>query len=112
MLTENLNTIITTCSTTTTQKEKIMIAITGYEKDGNCEHCGRVLKHCIRLSDGRLVGATCFDKKVTTPKIYQGKKYRVGSEHIIKLAKVAQFVNPSNWSRYGLNNTHFIFSLA
>jgi len=90
------------------------ISIIGYEKEGNCEHCGRALKHCIRISDGRLVGATCFDKKITLAKSGSGnRKYRVGSEHIIRLAKIAQFVNPSNWSgRYGVNHTHFTFSLA
>lgn len=34
------------------------ISIVGYESDCNCEHCGRALRHGIRLSDGRLVGAS------------------------------------------------------
>jgi hypothetical protein len=88
------------------------LEIVGYEQDGNCEHCGRGLKHCIRLSDGRIVGATCFDKKITQPKIYQGKKYRVGSAHIIKLAKVAQFVPAHKWSLYGVGHLSLSFEAA
>lgn len=81
----------------------LKIIIVGYEQDGHCEHCGRKLRHCIRISDGRLVGATCLDKKLTSPKVYQGKKYRLGAELIIKAAKVAQFVAPQNWARYGVS---------
>lgn len=94
-------------------QEKInTISITGYEQDGHCEHCGRALKHCIKISDGRIVGATCFDKKITLPREHLGKKYRVGSDSIIQLAKLAQFVKPENWSRYGYNSTHFVFNLS
>lgn len=67
------------------------IAIVGYEQQGNCAHCGRALKHCIRISDGRIVGATCFDKVMTKPKKYQGKSYRIGSENVIRYAKLAEF---------------------
>lgn len=89
------------------------LEIVGYDQNGTCEHCGRALKHCIRLSDGRIVGATCFDKKITRPKIYQGKKYRVGSTHIIKLAKIAQFVPVHQWSsRYGVGPSSFTFEEA
>lgn len=81
-----------------------MISIIGYEQDGHCEHCGRVLKHCIRISDGRIVGATCFDKKITQPKVYQNKKYRLGSNEIIRLAKIAEYIPVSNWIRnYGIS---------
>ena len=71
------------------------LQIVGYEQIGNCAHCGRALKHCIRISDGRVVGATCFDKVLTEPKVYQGKKYRVGSENVIFMAKVAQKYSPA-----------------
>ncbi|MDX3998414.1 hypothetical protein, partial [Pseudomonas aeruginosa] len=70
------------------------ISIVGYESDCNCEHCGRALRHGIRLSDGRLVGATCLDKKLTKPRLHQGKSFRFGAEHIIKIAKVVQFYSP------------------
>lgn len=83
--------------------------IVGYEKDCNCEHCGRVLTHGIKLADGRIVGATCLDKKMTAPKVYQGKSYRLGSEFIIKAAKVAQFYEASKWSRFGVNSKSMEF---
>lgn len=88
------------------------IAIVGYEQECNCEHCGRPLKHGIRISDGRVVGATCLDKKLTLPKVYQGKKYRLGTELIIRAAKCAQFVAPHNWGRYGVNNFTMQFEAA
>ena len=88
------------------------VEIVGYEQHGNCEHCRRPLKHCIRISDGRIVGATCFDKKLTKPRVYQGKSYRFGSEHIVRIAKVVQFVPPHRWSTYGVNEQSARFEAA
>lgn len=88
------------------------LTITGYEQDGNCEHCGRPLVHCIRLADGRVVGATCFDKKLTKPRLYRGKNYRVGAEGVIRLAKIAQFVPASRWDIHGVSASLFKFEAA
>ncbi|MEY8056516.1 hypothetical protein AB9A10_32300, partial [Pseudomonas aeruginosa] len=88
------------------------ISIVGYESDCNCEHCGRALRHGIRLSDGRLVGATCLDKKLTKPRKYQGKSFRFGAEHIIKIAKVVQFYSPGNWARFGVSASSATFEEA
>ncbi|HFH3167933.1 TPA: hypothetical protein ACGJVD_006786, partial [Pseudomonas aeruginosa] len=85
------------------------ISIVGYESDCNCEHCGRALRHGIRLSDGRLVGATCLDKKLTKPRLHQGKSFRFGAEHIIKIAKVVQFYSPGNWARFGVSASSTTF---
>ena len=79
------------------------IEIVGYEQDCNCEHCGRQLKHGIRISDGRIVGATCLDKKLTKAKVYQGKPFRLGAEKIVTAAKVAQWKTPDQWARYGVS---------
>lgn len=88
------------------------IWITGYEQDGYCEHCGRPLKHCIRLSDGRIVGATCFDKTLTAPRQYRGKSYRLGTTGIIRLAKIAEFCPPADMGRrYGVYPEHLRFEL-
>lgn len=89
------------------------ISIIGYEQDGSCEHCGRTLKHCIRISDSRLVGATCFDKKITLPKTYQGKKFRIGSSEVIRLAKIAEYVPVPDWKKqYGISANNLTFELA
>ncbi|HBO4600319.1 TPA: hypothetical protein L4U75_000872 [Pseudomonas aeruginosa] len=88
------------------------ISIVGYESECNCEHCGRALKHGIRLSDGRLVGATCFDKKLTMPRTYQGKSFRLGAEIIVKIAKVVQFYSPNNWARFGVSASSATFEEA
>ncbi len=80
------------------------ITIVGYEADCICEHCGRELTHGIRLADGRVVGATCLDKKLTKPKLKSdGRSYRLGETFIIKAAQVAQRVDPSKWSTFGVN---------
>lgn len=79
------------------------LSIVGYEKETHCQHCGRALVHGIRLDDGRVVGATCLDKKLTKPKMYRGKPYRLGSELIIRAAKVAQFHAPSAWGRFNVS---------
>ncbi len=86
-----------------------MLTIIGYEQDGICQHCGRTLKHCIKINDGAIVGADCFDKKMTKPKMYKGKPYRLGAEKIRELAKVAQFWSPSRRVLAGYHPEHFNF---
>ena len=89
------------------------IQIVGYEQEGNCEHCGRSLKHCIRISDGRIVGATCLDKQITKPKIYNGKRYRVGSNQIIRMARIIERYSLSDAGRmYGIYGSSLTFELA
>lgn len=88
------------------------LTIVGYEKECNCEHCGRSLKHGIRISDGRVVGAQCLDKSMTKPKMYQGKAYRSGTEYIIKAAKVVQFYSPAKWGSFGVTNSTIQFEAA
>lgn len=88
------------------------ISIVGYERDTLCQHCGRALLHGIRLSDGRVVGATCLDKKLTLPKRYQGKPYRLGAELIIKAAKVVEFHTPANYARFGVSAQTLQFELS
>jgi len=86
-----------------------VLTISGYEQDCNCEHCGRTLKHGIKLSDGRLVGAQCLNKQMSAPRVRNGKKYRYGAEFIIRVAKVVQFKDPSQWSRYGVSQQSTVF---
>ena len=79
-----------------------ILVIAGYEKEAVCEHCGRALKHGVKLADGRIVGAQCLNQSMTQAKVRNGKKYRVGSEYIIKMAKCAQFADPAKWGQYGV----------
>lgn len=85
------------------------ISITGYEQDGHCEHCGRSLKHCIRVDDGRIVGATCFNKVITKPKQYNGKNYRIGEENVIRYAKLAEL---GKLAKAGIYAYQLTFELA
>ena len=86
-----------------------ILQIVGYEPEHGCDHCGRALLHGIALSDGRVVGATCFDKKLTKPKEYNGRKYRVGAEEIIRLARNAR-KSDQELRRMGLSIHHFQFT--
>ncbi len=88
------------------------LTIVGYETECNCEHCGRALKHGIRISDGRIVGAQCLDKSLTKAKTYQGKSYRIGAELIIRAAKVVQFYTPNKWGSFGVTNSTIQFEAA
>jgi hypothetical protein len=88
------------------------ISIVGYKQDCKCEHCGRNLVHGIRISDGRIVGATCLDKKLTKAKVYGTKKYRLGAELIVRAAKVVQWKQPSEWSAYGVSPLTIQFEAA
>lgn len=90
------------------QENTTMFTIQGYQTECNCQHCGRLLKHGIVLSDGRIVGATCLDKKLTQPFIHNGKKYRLGTDYIVKAAKVIQRVDQAHWFNYGVSNPQFI----
>ena len=85
------------------------LEIAGYEQGGKCEHCGRTLTHCIKLSDGRIVGATCFDKKMTKAKIYDGRKYRIGSEKVIYYAKLREF---GKLAKAGIPASSLVFDAA
>lgn len=67
-----------------------MITITGYETDCNCEHCGRKLKHGIKIEQNgmiKTVGAQCLTNDMTQPQEYQGRKYRLPVSDIIEKAK-------------------------
>ena len=90
----------------------VTLTISGYTQNCNCEHCGRRLKHGVKLSDGRVVGAQCLDKQLSAPRIRNGKKFRFGAQHIIKIAKVVELKSPDHWGRYGVNKISTEFEAA
>lgn len=89
-----------------------IISIVGYTRDCHCEHCGRALVHGIRISDGRVVGAICLNNQLTLPKVYNGKKFRLGADLIIRAAQVVQWKAPSEWARYGVSAATIQFVAA
>jgi hypothetical protein len=95
--------------TPTNWRSKMKLEIMGYEQEGKCEHCGRNLIHCIKLSDGRIVGATCFDKKMTKAKTYNGKKYRIGADKVIYYAQLREF---GKLNKAGIPATSLVFDAA
>lgn len=83
------------------------IRITGYYRDGyECCHCGRELKHCIATDRG-VFGAACFSNKITKPRVYNGRKYRLSTDAVISLAKMAR--NPE---RNGIGPYQLTFECA
>lgn len=79
------------------------LIITGYSEDEVCAHCNKTLRHGIRLDDGRIVGAQCFNKVLTMPQTYAGKSFRVGADNIIRYAKIAQFhTETEGMKRFGV----------
>jgi hypothetical protein len=75
------------------------LVIVGYSEDDVCAHCGKTLRHGIRLADGRVVGAQCFNKVLTLPQVYAGKSYRVGAENVIRYAKIAEHYTAAEGER-------------
>lgn len=88
------------------------ITITGYTTDCNCEHCGRNLRHGIRINDGRVVGAQCLDQVMTKPKTYGGKAYRIGKENVIRYARLAGKYTESGLRRFGIYPDMLTFEKA
>jgi hypothetical protein len=83
-----------------------LICITGYVEGAECAHCNRVLRHGV-VTDAGIVGAQCFARKLTAPRLYNGKPDRVTADTVVYLAKRAR--NPA---RYGLHAHHFEFPAA
>ncbi len=91
------------------------ITITGYSPgpDVFCDHCGRALKHGIRIDDGRTVGATCLTNKMSAPKTTRGgKSYRLPADAVVSAAKVVERAKPEHWDRYGVNEATITFPRA
>lgn len=83
------------------------IKVTGYFQRGyECCHCGRELKHCVATDRG-IFGAACFANKITAPRVYEGRKYRLSTDAVISLAKMAR--DPA---RHGIGDYQLTFTRA
>ena len=65
------------------------ISVTGYFEGGCCMHCSRELRHCVQTDAGTF-GAACFSNKITKARTYKGKSYRLSTDAVIGLAKMAR----------------------
>ena len=93
-----------------TPKMTNTVQITGYIESAECAHCGRELRHGIRIDDGSTVGAQCFAKKITAPRRhYSGKTFRLDAAAIIHIAKVMQRTPAHTWNQYGVNEASRTF---
>lgn len=82
------------------------IQVTGYFEGGECLHCGRELRHCI-VTDAGIYGARCFANQVTKPQTYNGKAYRLSTDAVISLARMAR--DPA---RHGIGAAQLTFFAA
>lgn len=82
------------------------LQITGYLQGGECKHCGRELRHCIVTTSG-IFGARCFGNAITKPRTYNGKPYRLSTDAVISLAKMAR--DPA---RHGIGSYQLTFEWA
>ena len=82
------------------------VKITGYYQGGECKHCGRELRHCI-VTDAGVFGARCFGATLTEPRTYGGKRYRLSTDAVISLAKMAR--DPK---RHGVGDYQLTFRWA
>ena len=82
------------------------ISVTGYFEGGCCCHCGRELRHCVQTDAGTF-GAACFGNKITKPRTYKGKSYRLSTDAVISLAKMAR--DPA---RNGIGSQQLTFEAA
>jgi len=88
------------------------IQIIGYVSEARCDHCGRALRHGIRIDDGRTVGASCLANVLTAPRRHAGKAYRYAPATVVDLAKVAEFAPAHLWANYGFNTASATFLAA
>ena len=87
-----------------------MVIIVGYEQEGRCDHCGRSLKHVIKLDDGRKVGATCLANKLTKPlKDRHGREFRLPASCFVDRAKMAEYWSPAKCGMNGFGPEQFKF---
>jgi hypothetical protein len=83
-----------------------LICVTGYVEGGECAHCSRELRHCI-VTDAGMFGARCFTAKVTKPQIHRGKAFRLSTDAVISLARMAR--NPV---KFGVSAAALTFEAA
>lgn len=85
------------------------ITITGYRKECNCSHCGRLLKLGVETSDGGIFGADCLVKMIAkNPKRYNGNG-KPSAEGLKQLAIIATKGLEYAGRMYGYSANHFVF---
>ena len=88
-----------------------LICITGYTNETDCMCCGQSLKHGV-VTDAGVFGGQCFARKITAPRRYAGKAYRLTASAVVDMAKVVQRVPADRWSQYGVSKAARTFEAA
>lgn len=87
------------------------ITIIGYEKQCDCDHCGRALQHGIRVTGHGVIGADCFRAMIKSDrkKFSQGKP---DATFVRTLAKLAERDSPDMLRRLGYHASLFVYEVA
>lgn len=88
-----------------------MICITGYSPETDCMCCGRTLKHGV-VTDAGVFGGQCFARKITAPRRYNGKAFRLDAASVVHIAKVVQRAPTQLWGQYGVTDESRTFEAA
>lgn len=88
------------------------LTITGYERECNCEHCGRPLKLGVKTAERGLIGADCFVKMIARDRARfngNGKPSAEGvKQYALVIAKGMEYAS----RMYGYSARSFVFPLA
>lgn len=88
------------------------IAITGYEPECECEHCGRKLQHGVKTDALGIIGADCFNKLITADRRKFSGNGKPGASLVRDMAKIRERYSDEGMRRLGRYPHHFIFELA
>jgi len=98
-------------ATETTKVTAATISILGYEAECDCDHCGRSLRHGIKVSGLGTIGADCFRAMIRSnrKRFSQGKP---DAAYVHTLAKLKERDSAAQLSRMGYGPNHFVFEVA
>lgn len=89
-----------------------MICIVGYERECECDHCGRALQHGVRTDILGTIGADCFNKMIKADRKRFSGIGKPGAPLIRTFAKLRERDSDESLRRIGYTPHHFRFELA
>lgn len=88
------------------------LTIIGYEQECSCDHCGRSLKHGIKVGGLGTIGADCFNKMIKADRKKFSGNGKPGASYIRMLAKLKERDNPQTLRNLGYGDWSFTFEAA
>jgi len=88
------------------------ICIVGYERECECDHCGRALQHGVRTDRFGTIGADCFNRLIAANRKNFSGNGKPGAAWVRTLAKLRERDSDESLRRLGYGPWHFQFELA